>query len=65
MFELFAVGLEMQKRMIDTQMRGIEVARDMVEAAQRQVEVGRAAGQAGEANMRAMKGWMNLWGFRS
>ena len=35
MFELFAVGLEMQKRMIDAQMQGVEAARDMVEAAQR------------------------------
>jgi len=32
MFELFNVGLEMQKRMIDLQMQGIEVAQQMVDA---------------------------------
>ena len=46
MFELFAVGLEMQKRMIDAQMQGVEAARDMVEAAQRQVQSGMAVAQA-------------------
>jgi tRNA1(Val) A37 N6-methylase TrmN6 len=64
MFELFAVGLEMQKRMIDAQMQGVEVARDMVEAAQRQVETGMAATQANEAGLKAMSKWMNLWGMR-
>ena len=38
MFEMFAVGLEMQKRMIDAQMQGMETAREMVEAAQKQVQ---------------------------
>ncbi|WP_420144846.1 hypothetical protein [Sphingobium sp.] len=64
MFELFAVGLEMQKRMIDAQMQNVEVARDMVEAAQRQVETGMAVRQANEAGLKAMKSWMNLWGVR-
>ncbi|MBZ9647822.1 hypothetical protein K9B33_09720 [Sphingobium sp. 3R8] len=64
MFELFAVGLEMQKRMIDAQMQGVEAARDMVEAAQRQVETGMATTQANEAGLKAMKNWMNLWGMR-
>lgn len=64
MFELFAVGLEMQKRMIDAQVQGAEVARDMVEAAQRQLKTGMAATQANEASMKAMKSWMNLWGMR-
>ncbi len=64
MFELFAVGLEMQKRMIDAQMQGVEAARDMVEAAQRQVQTGIAANQANEAGLKAMKSWMNLWGMR-
>jgi tRNA1(Val) A37 N6-methylase TrmN6 len=65
MFELFAVGLEMQKRMIDAQMQGVEVARDMVEAAQRQLETGMAMQDAGQANMKAMKSWMSLWGVRA
>jgi len=64
MFELFAVGLEMQKRMIDAQMQGVEVARDIVEAAQKQVQTSLAAHDAGQAGMKAMKGWMNLWGMR-
>jgi tRNA1(Val) A37 N6-methylase TrmN6 len=64
MFEIFAVGLEMQKRMIDAQMQGMETAREMVEAAQRQVETGMAATRAGEANARTMTGWMKLWGWR-
>jgi hypothetical protein len=64
MFELFAVGLEMQKRMIDAQMRGVEAARDMVEAAQRQVEGNIAAAQTNEAGLSAMKKWMSLWGMR-
>ncbi|KQN09894.1 hypothetical protein ASE85_02880 [Sphingobium sp. Leaf26] len=64
MFELFAVGLEMQKRMIDAQMQGVEVARDMVDAAQKQVRTGMAAAQANEAGLKAMKNWMNLWGMR-
>ena len=57
MFELFAVGLEMQKRMIDAQMQGVE-------AAQKQVQTSLAAHDAGQAGMKAMKGWMNLWGMR-
>ncbi|MDV5823610.1 hypothetical protein [Sphingobium naphthae] len=65
MFELFAVGLEMQKRMIDAQMQGVEAARDMVEAAQRQVKSGMAVAQANDAGMKAMKNWMNLWGIRT
>ncbi|MCC4251770.1 MAG: hypothetical protein VX205_07670 [Pseudomonadota bacterium] len=65
MFELFAVGLEMQKRMIDAQMQGVEAARDMVEAAQRQVQSGMAVAQANDAGMKAMKNWMNLWGIRT
>jgi tRNA1(Val) A37 N6-methylase TrmN6 len=64
MFELFTVGLEMQKRMIDAQMQGVEVARDMMEAAQRQVETGMAAAQANEAGLKAMRKWMTLWGMR-
>lgn len=64
MFELFNVGLEMQKRMIDVQMQGIEAAREMVDAAQRNVDAGLAANRAGEAGMKAMKGWMRLWGMR-
>ena len=51
MFELFAVGLEMQKRMIDAQMQGVEAARDMVEAAQRQVQSGMAVAQANDAGI--------------
>ncbi|QGP80100.1 hypothetical protein [Sphingobium sp. CAP-1] len=65
MFELFTVGLEMQKRMIDAQMQGVEVARDMVEAARHQVETSLAAQDAGQAGMKAVKGWMNLWGIRA
>ena len=65
MFELFAVGMEMQKRMIDAQMQGVEAARDMVEAAQRQVKSGMAVAQANDAGMKAMKNWMNLWGIRT
>ena len=64
MFELFAVGLEMQKRMIDVQMQGVETARDMIDTAQRNVEAGIAATQANEAGLKAMKSWMNLWGMR-
>lgn len=64
MFELFAVGLEMQKRMIDVQMQGVETARDMIDTAQRNVEAGMAVTQANEAGLKAMKGWMNLWGMR-
>lgn len=64
MFELFNVGLEMQKRMIDVQMQGIEVAQQMVDATQRNVETGLAANQAGQAGIKAMKGWMRLWGMR-
>lgn len=64
MFELFAVGLEMQKRMIDVQMQGVEVARDMVQAAQQNAKAGMAANQTGEAGLKAMKSWMNLWGVR-
>jgi len=64
MFELFNVGLEMQKRMIDLQMQGIEVAQQMVDAAQRNVDAGAAAGRADEAGVKAMKGWMRLWGMR-
>ncbi|SEQ49906.1 hypothetical protein [Sphingobium sp. YR768] len=65
MFELFSVGLEMQKRMIDAQMQGVEVARDMVEAAQKQVRTNLAAHDAGQAGMKAVKSWMNLWGMRA
>lgn len=64
MFELFAVGLEMQKRMIDIQMQGVEVARDVVDTAQRNAKAGMAVHEAGEAGMKAMKNWMNLWGLR-
>ncbi len=64
MFELFAVGLEMQKRMIDVQMQGVETARDMIDTAQRNVEAGMAVTKANEAGLKAMKGWMNLWGMR-
>src|SRR3546814_1565489 len=64
MFELLNVGLEMQKRMIDIQMQGVEAARQMVDAAQRNAEAGLAATRAGEAGMKAMKGWMRLWGMR-
>lgn len=64
MFELFNVGLEMQKRMIGIQMQGVEMAQQMVDAAQRNVEVGAAATQASEAGMKAVKGWMRLWGMR-
>ncbi|EXS68649.1 hypothetical protein [Sphingobium sp. Ant17] len=64
MFELFAVGLEMQKRMIDVQMQGVEAARDMVDAAQRNVQAGMAATQANGSGVKAMKKWMNMWGLR-
>jgi hypothetical protein len=64
MFELFAMGLEMQKRMIDAQMQGVEVARNMVEAAQRNAQIGMATHDAGQASMKAMKSWMSLWGVR-
>lgn len=64
MFELFAVGLEMQKRMIDVQMQGVEVARDMIDAAQQNVQAGMAATQAQEAGIKSMKKWMNMWGVR-
>lgn len=64
MFELFAVGLEMQKRMIDVQMQGVEAARDMVQTAQENAKAGMAANQAGEAGLTAMKSWMKLWGMR-
>ncbi len=64
MFELFNVGLEMQRRMIDMQMQGVAMARDMVTIAQQQARSGMAAQQAGEAGMKAMQGWMRLWGVR-
>ena len=64
MVELFAVGLEMQKRMIDVQMQGVETARDMIDTAQRNVEAGMAVTQANEAGLKAMKSWMNLGGMR-
>lgn len=64
MFELFTVGLEMQKRMIDVQMQGVEAARDLVDTAQRNVQAGMAVTQANEAGLKAMKSWMNLWGMR-
>lgn len=65
MFELFAIGLEMQKRMIDAQMQGVAAARDMVDAAQRNVQVGMAGHEAGQAGMKAMKSWLALWGWRA
>ena len=64
MFELFAVGLEMQKRMIDIQMQGVEVARDMVETAQQNMQAGIATHDARQAGMTAIKSWMKLWGMR-
>ena len=64
MFELFTVGLEMQKRMIDVQMQGVETARGMIDTAQRNVRAGMAVTQANEAGLKAMKSWMNLWGMR-
>ena len=64
MFELFNVGLEMQKRMIDVQMQGIEAAQQMVDAAQRNVEEGFGSAPTAEAGMKAIKGWMRLWGIR-
>jgi hypothetical protein len=64
MFELWTLGLDMHKRMIDMQMQGVKTAQDMVDAARRSVAAGEAAQDAGQANMRAMKSWLRLWGVR-
>ncbi|MDF0544494.1 hypothetical protein PX699_19250 [Sphingobium sp. H39-3-25] len=64
MWDVFTVGLDMQKRMIDIQMQGMKAAQDMVTAAQKNVEIGKASHDAGEAGITAMKSWMRLWGVR-
>ncbi|SCW40140.1 hypothetical protein SAMN02927924_00449 [Sphingobium faniae] len=64
MFELLAIGFDMQKRAIDLHMQGVEATRDMVDALERDVETALAAHRANEAGAKAMKSWLSLWGVR-
>ncbi|WP_066518287.1 hypothetical protein [Sphingobium cloacae] len=63
MLELFAIGFEMHKRVIDMHRQGVEAARDMGAAMARDVETALAARPA-EAGMEAVTGWLRLWGVR-
>lgn len=64
MFELFNIGLDMQKRMIDLHMRNVEAARDMVETAQRNVEGASSSSTGMDGAAKVVSGWLRSWGIR-
>jgi hypothetical protein len=61
MWELMAIGIEMQQRMIEVHAKGLKLTRDMLREAGRQAGSGAALAEAGRAQEQLVDQWLSFW----
>lgn len=64
MMELIDIYIQIQKQTLEAQEKGVAAAKQMLKTTESMAAMQKAAAQATDANVKAWKGWMSLWGWR-
>jgi hypothetical protein len=64
MWELMAIGIEMQERMIEVHGKGLKLSRQMLDASEKQLAVGKALNAAAKAQADFVDQWFDMWRWR-